>query len=202
MQQHSPLSGSFCYHKSMNKRVRNFKALDHPIHHTFLSYFNLIILVAILLFSFSLWKAQADLKRIADNMRFRMSAPAERGVMILYRVKEGDELSGLAEEFEISEQTIKWANEELVEGELQKDMIIRIPPVDGTIHEVQIGETTQSIATLYQVSPDVIKEYPYNTFTDIDKNLPTIGQTVIIPGGKKSTENVLGEFIRRIFYRE
>lgn len=184
----------------MNKRVRNFKALDHPIHHTFLTYFHLIILIAILLFSFSLWKARTDLKRIADNMRYRATAPAERGVMVLHRVKDGETIEDIASDYDINAQSILWANEDLVDNQnLIKDTIIRIPPVDGIIHEVGIGETTRSIAELYRVSPDVIKDYEYNTFTDEEKNLPTIGQTLTIPGGRKETENVLGEFMRRIW---
>lgn len=182
----------------MNKRVRNFKALDHPIHHTFLNYFHLIFLVAILLFSFSLWKARTDLKRIADSMRIVTNLPAPREAVAFYRVQPDDTLEDIADEFDISTQTIIWANDDIVDNELIPDMIIRIPPVNGVIHEVQIGETTTSLAQMYSVSEDKIKNFPFNTFTDSEKDLPTIGQILIIPDGKRDSENVLGEFIRRI----
>jgi uncharacterized protein (DUF433 family) len=182
----------------MNKKVRNFKQLDHPIHHFFLSNFQLIILVAILLFSLSLWKAQTDLKRIADRMKARINAPAERGVVILYRVKTGESIDRIADQFDLYTQSVKWANEDLIGVELKKDMIIRIPPVDGVVHEVKVGETTELIAHEYQVSKSTITDYPYNTFSDEEKNLPTIGQTLMVPGGIKTSENVLGEFWKRV----
>lgn len=105
--------------------------------------------------------------------------------MSIYVVKNGDTVSDIAKMFEVSSNTILWANglkkgEKLVAG----DTLI-ILPVDGLKHTVKKGDTIKNIAKAYEVEPADIYD-----FNDISENdIIIVGQEIIIPGGElKETE--------------
>ena len=112
--------------------------------------------------------------------------PTVRQTVINYRVLEFDTLRSIAEKFDISVDTILWANDIPVEDPVVGS-IITIPPVTGVVHIVQPGETVDSIAALYGVHPRNIYNYPFNEFTD-DPAFPiTVGETLIVPDGRKES---------------
>jgi len=107
-----------------------------------------------------------------------------RGI-ITYVVQAGDSVSSIAEKFEITPETIVWAN-----GSLEKtpDLLVigqelTILPVSGVYHTVQGGETLESIARTYKVEPRAILECPYNNLAE-PVSLQA-GQRLIVPGGTK-----------------
>jgi LysM repeat protein len=168
----------------MNDKKRNAQHLHHPFHLKYLSLVPVIIVIAILIWMLSLQKARNDLKRIGMYLR-GVSNPDERTGLMYYRVRSFDTIDSLAEEYQISVETLLWANDNLASGGLQTDMIILIPPVDGVIHIVKSGDTIESIARMYGVTPESIREYPYNAFS-ADQAFPIQpDQILIIPGGRK-----------------
>ncbi len=107
-----------------------------------------------------------------------------RGI-ITYVVQAGDSVSSIAEKFEITPETIVWAN-----GSLEKtpDLLVIgqeliILPVSGVYHTVLGGETLESIAKTYKVEPRAILECPYNHL-EAPVTLQ-VGQKLIVPDGTK-----------------
>jgi len=117
-------------------------------------------------------------------------------------VQFGDTLESIAEKFNISVESIEWANDDLPKSGIKPNMIISIPPVTGIVHTVKNNETVESIAEMYGADPYDIVNYSFNEFSD-DKEFPiTPGQILIVPGGTKNPikiKEVLGVFWKRIW---
>lgn len=102
-----------------------------------------------------------------------------------YVVVPGDTVTGIAEKFGISADTVKWANElDLNPDMLRVGQELIILPVSGVYHVVAQGDTLSQIAKQYKVSPEVIANYPANGLKDINQPL-AVGQVLIVPGGEK-----------------
>ncbi|NPV08427.1 MAG: M23 family metallopeptidase [Anaerolineae bacterium] len=99
----------------------------------------------------------------------------------LYVVQPGDTLSAVAQAFGLSQKTLIWANESLVQ---QQDLLsvgqqLVILPMDGALHRVAEGDTLQSVAEKYRVSPDDIARYPGNVL-EADQRL-VVGALLVVP---------------------
>jgi len=97
-----------------------------------------------------------------------------------YTVQGGDTISTIAERFNISTQTVLWANSMSETDYIKPGQTLKIPPVSGIVHEVASGDTVASIAKKYGVSEDAILDY--NKLADA--SLIEKGETLIVPGGK------------------
>ncbi|TSC68468.1 MAG: peptidase M23 family protein [Parcubacteria group bacterium Gr01-1014_56] len=97
----------------------------------------------------------------------------------VYTVRSGDTLSGIAEMFDVTVNTIIWAND--IKGRIIRpgDMLI-ILPITGIRHTVAKGETLQSIAKKYK--GDTAEIASYNEISS-DSKL-ALGTVIIIPGGE------------------
>jgi murein DD-endopeptidase MepM/ murein hydrolase activator NlpD len=62
--------------------------------------------------------------------------------------------------------------------------VVTILPIDGVYHKVTAGETLESIAAKYKVSPEVIARCEYNNLKPPDYAI-TEGMYLIVPGGEK-----------------
>lgn len=99
-----------------------------------------------------------------------------------YTVKGGDTLEVIAKRFDISIDTIKWAND--LKGDIIKPgQTLKIPPVTGIVHKVASGETIYSIAKKYKTEAQNIVNFPFNDFADLDTFSLTAGQVLYVPGG-------------------
>lgn len=103
-----------------------------------------------------------------------------------YTVTSGDTVLGIANKFGLKPESIQWANPNL---ELNPDLLrigdqLEIPPVDGALHTVQVGDTLSSIAAKYKVDMDQIIGFPANNLADTATAL-SVGTRLIIPGGVK-----------------
>lgn len=97
----------------------------------------------------------------------------------IYIVRQGDTLSSIAKMFDVSSNTILWANE--IKGGLVKpgDQLV-ILPVSGVRHTVIKGDTITSIGKKYNVNPDEIAH-----FNDITvSKLLELGDRIIVPDGE------------------
>lgn len=105
-----------------------------------------------------------------------------RDSIIDYKVVEGDTLSSIAKKFDISVETIKWANN--LKTELIKPgQILKIPPVTGVVHKVVSGETIYSIAKKYKTEAQKIVNFPFNDFADLETFALRVGQILYVPDG-------------------
>jgi len=106
-----------------------------------------------------------------------------RAEIIDYKVGEGDTLSGIAQKFGVSVDTILWANNLGAKATIKAGQTLKVPPVSGVIHQVKKGDTVYSIAKNYQTDPQGIVDYPFNTFTNDETFALAVGQILIIPDG-------------------
>jgi murein DD-endopeptidase MepM/ murein hydrolase activator NlpD len=111
-----------------------------------------------------------------------INTPSQGGTITTYVVKSGDSLSEIAAKFNVSVNTILWAND-IKSAKLVKtgDMLI-ILPVSGIRHQVISGETLSSLAKKYGADANDIAAF--NGLGD-GQSL-SAGDEIIIPGGELS----------------
>jgi murein DD-endopeptidase MepM/ murein hydrolase activator NlpD len=103
-----------------------------------------------------------------------------RTEIVTYTVEVGDTLSTIAQKFNISVDTILWANKLSLNNLIRPGDKLTILPVAGVVHQVAKGDTLTKIAQEY--SADVDKIIEFNKLTDA-KDIAQ-GETLIIPDGK------------------
>lgn len=96
-----------------------------------------------------------------------------------YKVKSGDTISGIADKYNVSTNTILWANNLSRTSKISIGQTLVILPVSGVQHKVASGDTLASIAKKYKGSADEIMAY--NNVTE--KELK-IGDIVVVPDGE------------------
>lgn len=96
-----------------------------------------------------------------------------------YVVQSGDSLSLIAEKFNISLNTLLWANDLSSSSPIRPGQKLIILPVSGILHHVKNGETLSGIAKVYQGDTDEITSFNELSGEDI-----FVGDILIIPGGK------------------
>ena len=111
------------------------------------------------------------------------ATPRKRTEIIEYAVQEGDTISGIAQEFGISSNTVLWENGLSKYSLIRPGQTLQILPVSGLTHTVKRGENLSAIAEKYQAEADeVINENKLADASDIKS-----GQNLIIPNGIKPT---------------
>lgn len=122
---------------------------------------------------------QADIYSLPIDTRISQKP---RDKVIEYVVKKDDTLDKLAQKFDVSEDTIKWANN--IKGNIIKEgQKLEIPPITGVVHKVAQGESVYSIAKKYQTDPQKIVNFPFNDYTDLETFALASGQTLYVPDG-------------------
>lgn len=96
--------------------------------------------------------------------------------VISYTAKAGDTVDGLAAQYGISAQTIKWVNK-LTSDAIDEGKVLKILPVDGVLYDVKSGDTIDSIATKYGVDKTQLTLY-----NDLDVSGLVPETTIIMPG--------------------
>lgn len=100
----------------------------------------------------------------------------------LYVVREGDSLSQIAEMFNVSASTIKWANDISSSDVIVPGDTLVILPISGIRHTVKSGDTVGSIAKKYGGDADEIMEY-----NGLEDATLAIGDVLIVPDGEMGT---------------
>jgi murein DD-endopeptidase MepM/ murein hydrolase activator NlpD len=97
-------------------------------------------------------------------------------------VRDGDTLSSIAKMFNVSVNTLRWANN-VSSNTVSVGQTLTILPISGVRHTVKSGDTVQSIAKLYKANLDDILSYN-NISADTKLNA---GDVVIVPDGEISS---------------
>ncbi len=92
-------------------------------------------------------------------------------------VKPGETVKKIAEQYNITVNTLKWANK-LKTNQLKVDQKLKILPLDGIIYKVKKGDVLSKIADKYKSDEERII-----TFNDLELSKIKIGQELIIPEG-------------------
>lgn len=104
-----------------------------------------------------------------------------RAEIIEYEVESGDTISSIGVKFDISIDTVKWANDLADADTIKPGQRLKILPVSGISHKVVSGDTLESVAKKYSAESQAILDFPFNDVAD-DFKLK-IGQVLIVPDG-------------------
>lgn len=97
----------------------------------------------------------------------------------LYVVREGDTLSQVAAMFDVSVNTILWANNLSRATAIKKGDTLTILPVSGLKYTVKKGDSLASIAKKYQGDAEEIAQ-----FNGLAEGELAVGSEIIIPNGE------------------
>ena len=117
--------------------------------------------------------------------------------VIQYTVQSGDTVSGIADQFDVSADSILWANPKLEDNPdmLSLGQVLNVPPVSGVLYTVASGDTVQKIADKFKSA-----KVPATKLVDNIVNLEfnqehhelkapnyalTVGQFLMVPDGTK-----------------
>lgn len=100
-----------------------------------------------------------------------------------YSVKEGDTLSSIAAKFDVSLDSVKWANPSINWQKVKPGVVVSVPPITGVVYKVKPGDTIYSIAKKLQTEAQGIVDFPLNTFSNDETFALVAGQTLIVPDG-------------------
>ena len=98
----------------------------------------------------------------------------------IYVVRPGDTLSQIATMFNVSSNTIRWANDLGPGKSIQPGQTLVILPISGVRHTVKKGDTLKSIASKYGGELDEVLSY--NALA-ADAQL-AVGDVVVVPNGE------------------
>lgn len=135
-----------------------------------------------------------DLKIIQDNFVYGISTPRVLTTQTLgdifgetqnkkevtdYSVQPGDTIDSIAAAFNISSNTLLWANDLSRGAALKVGQTLVVPPVSGVIYAVRSGDTISDMAKTYKAKADDI--IAFNNLSGEGDIF--IGDVLIIPGG-------------------
>lgn len=108
-----------------------------------------------------------------------------RKEIVSYTVIGGDTIIGIAKRFNISPESVLWANErtELNPEFLRIGQELLIPPTTGVLHEVKSGDSIDALAKKYKADSAAIIALEANALTSPYTLIP--GQKIMVPGGEK-----------------
>ena len=99
--------------------------------------------------------------------------------IVEYIVEQGDTLSSIAGQFNVSLNTILWANNLSQNSLLKLGQKLTIPPVSGVIYHVKAGDTISAISQKYKAKAEEII-----SFNELSGEADIfVGDILIIPNG-------------------
>lgn len=119
--------------------------------------------------------AQQDEAVITKPQTFE---PTDSTAIKTYKSVAGDTAQTVAARYNISVQTLKWANN-MTSDAIAPGADVIIPSVDGVVHIVKEGDTLDGLASKYQ--SDKARIITKNDL-ELSAGLP-IGQRIVLPGG-------------------
>lgn len=109
--------------------------------------------------------------------------PATSDQISVYVVREGDTLSQIAYMFNVSVNTIRWANDIRSSKTIHEGQTLVILPISGVRHTVVKGDTLKSITKKYEGDIDDVLSY-----NDIEEDtVLAVGDVVVVPNGEIPT---------------
>lgn len=103
----------------------------------------------------------------------------KNGTISTYIVREGDTLSGIAKLFDVTPNTILWANDISSASKLRVGQSLIILPVTGVKYTVVKGDTLASLAKKFGADGEEIR-----TYNGLEGSTLTVGTQLIIPDGE------------------
>lgn len=104
----------------------------------------------------------------------------------LYTVRQGDTISKVAQMFDVSVNTIVWANELGKNTTLKEGQMLVILPISGIRYTVKKGDTIKGIVLRYKTNLDEVLQYNDLTISTVLKP----GDTIVIPDAEPTYSEV------------
>jgi murein DD-endopeptidase MepM/ murein hydrolase activator NlpD len=122
---------------------------------------------------------ETDLLVMNATVNTAVPKDRERRAVEEYIVKTGDTLSTIAEDWGVTVETVKWAND------LSSDLVrpgqkLDIPPSDGVLVTVKSGDTLSGLAEKYSANEQAIADFNWLDYPFILKE----GTQLFIPEGR------------------
>ncbi len=115
----------------------------------------------------------------------QIASSTQSNTISVYTVKAGDTLSEIASLFNVSTNTILWANDLKSQKDLKPGDQLLILPVSGIEYTVAKGETLNSLAKKFDVDPnDILGFNDLSSASDLK-----VGMDIIIPGAEESSSS-------------
>jgi murein DD-endopeptidase MepM/ murein hydrolase activator NlpD len=131
----------------------------------------------------------AAFQSIEREILLKTNVPADkpRYEVVEYRVSRGDSVFAISESYQITPETVLWANYDVLKDDphsLAPGMVLKIPPTDGIYYQWKENDTLEKVATEYKTTIDDILNFPGN---DIDLSNPKVesGSWVMLPGAER-----------------
>ena len=122
---------------------------------------------------------QTDLLVMNATIKTAVPKDREKREIEEYIVKTGDTLSSIANDWGVTVDTVKWAND-LSSDLVKPGQTLDIPPADGVLVKVSKGDTLTTLAKKYDASDQAIADF---NWLDYPFTLSE-GTTLFIPEGK------------------
>lgn len=125
---------------------------------------------------------------ITRNIQLKTDIPERsRYTVDKYTVARGDSVFAISENYNITPETLLWANYDTLQDNphnLKPGIVLNVPPTDGIYYQWKDGDTLESVANEFNANEDDILGWPGN---DIDLTNPTVepGSWVMVPGGER-----------------
>ena len=129
--------------------------------------------------------AQPSVMLVEDGFLMKTSPLTKEGARrayaegVIHIVRDGDSFQKISDRYDVSVDTIRWANTLDAGALLKPGQELLVLPVDGVLHTVKRGQTLLGIADLYNVDAERIADQNH-----IHSGLITVGQELIVPGGR------------------
>jgi murein DD-endopeptidase MepM/ murein hydrolase activator NlpD len=105
------------------------------------------------------------------------TVPDGSGLVKSYKVKKGDNVQTIAQQFKVSTMSVIWANNLKSKTDVKVGETLRIPPIPGLIVKVAATDTLETLAARYDVNAtDILAMNGLE-----DTNL-VVGQVLVLPG--------------------
>lgn len=111
-------------------------------------------------------------------------AQSVRRTVSTHKVVAGENLDKLAKQYNVTTDTIKWANNLGSEPTIGQDL--KILPVSGVSYTVQAGDTPEMIAAKFHGDANTVRD-----FNDIDVKGFEPGSEIVIPDGSPASAPVV-----------
>lgn len=124
--------------------------------------------------------AESTLARSDENIVAKpqiVKPTADSRTIRMYVAKTGDTVQSIAKRYNVSANTVRWAND-LESDAVEKGRKLKILPVDGIIYTVEGGDTVEAIAKKYRTNATQII-----SFNDLELSGIKKGQQIIVPDG-------------------
>ena len=104
-----------------------------------------------------------------------------------YTVEFGDSVFGISTDFDITPETLLWANFDILNDNpdfLEPGMELNVPPIDGVYYQWQPGDTLKGVASIFNAAAQDIVDWVGNRL-DLLNPVIDAGMWVMVPGGER-----------------